>query len=106
MMVQAASTMSIRSPVETHKISNQTMSTRACVVSLLKVVDQSWALGMKIPRSIYGWTHHHRRRLCVCVMSLLKVMDQSCALGMKILRSIYGWTRHHRRTCGIFFLKA
>jgi hypothetical protein len=44
MMVQEASTTSIRSPVETHKISDQAMSTRACVVSLLKVVDQSCAL--------------------------------------------------------------
>jgi hypothetical protein len=59
-MVQAASMMNIRSSVETHKISDQAMSTRAYVVSLLKVVDQSWALGIKIPRFIYGWTRHHR----------------------------------------------
>jgi hypothetical protein len=94
-MVQAASTTSIRSPVETHKIYDQAMSTRAYVMSLLKVVDQSWALGMKILRSIYGWTRHHRRRLCARVVFLLKVVDQSWALGMKIPRTIYGWTCHH-----------
>lgn len=49
-MVEVASTTSMHTPVEEHKISDQTMSTRACVMSLLKVVDQSSALGMKIPR--------------------------------------------------------
>jgi hypothetical protein len=50
MMVEAASSMSMCSPVET-KESDWAMLTRACVVSFLKVVDRSSALGMKIPKS-------------------------------------------------------
>jgi hypothetical protein len=36
-------------------------SRRSCVVPLLKVVVRRSALGMKILRSTYSWTHHHWR---------------------------------------------
>jgi hypothetical protein len=42
-----------------HKVSDQAMCRHARFMSLLKVVDRSSTLDMKIPRSIYGWTHHH-----------------------------------------------
>jgi hypothetical protein len=67
-MVEAASSMSMCSPVET-KESDWAMLTRACVVSFLKVVDRSSALGMKIPKSTYVWIRHHRR---MCLVSFLK----------------------------------
>jgi hypothetical protein len=41
------------------------LSTRACVMPLLTVVDQSSPLGIKIPRSTYGWTHHHGGRAAI-----------------------------------------
>jgi hypothetical protein len=31
---------------------------------LLKVVDRSSALGMKIIRTTFGWTHHHHSSTC------------------------------------------
>jgi hypothetical protein len=31
------------------------MSMHICIMSLLKVVDQSWDFGMKISRVPYGW---------------------------------------------------
>jgi hypothetical protein len=37
-----------------------TMSMHACIVLLLKVVAQNCILRIKIPRSIYSWTRHHR----------------------------------------------
>jgi hypothetical protein len=68
MMVEAASILSLHTPVETLDY-NLAMSMHACVVSLLKVVARRSALGMKILISTYGWTRHHR---CTCGDSFLK----------------------------------
>jgi hypothetical protein len=38
---------------------------RACIMPLLTVVDQSSALGIKIPKSTYGWTRHHGGRAAI-----------------------------------------
>ena len=49
----------------------------ACIVTLMKVFSLSSALGIKIMKSMYSWTHCHRR---TCEEHLLKTLPRSFVL--------------------------
>jgi hypothetical protein len=83
------------------------MTMRICVVFLLKVVDQSSTLGMKILRSIYGWTHYYQR---MCSVSFLKTWPRSYVffhlflsfnirLVVVLSRGIWPWIFFSSHTC-------
>jgi hypothetical protein len=91
-MVEAALIQSLHTLVETLDY-DMAMSTRTPVRTLLKVVARSSALGMKIPRSIYGWTRFFLKALSRSYVfsfvsslyhrnngSLMKVMSQGWRL--------------------------
>ena len=65
------SVSSLHTSVET----SRAKLTRACVVTLLKVMVRSLTLGMKIPSSVFDRTRHHRR---TCGFSFFKALSRSC----------------------------
>lgn len=68
------------------------------IVSLLKVLTRSSALGMKISTATYGWTCQHWH---TCVGPFLKALSRSSVLCyLVICRSTVWIIVHGHRVCG------